>query len=318
MNTLITGAGGPAAIGFFQAQATNDHLYMADMDVYAAGLYLVPEARRLLLPAGADPSFVQVLLQQCLRLGIQRVVPTVDAELLPLARARHAFENAGIQLILSPLEALEVCVDKRSLHEHLHTVVPCPATVVAGEAKPEGPGPWIVKPRIGSGSRGIRVVHRHELDSVPTDGGWLIQELLPGMEYSVDVLVGLDGAPLAAVPRERLKVDSGVAVAARTVKDPVLEGLALKAAIAAGIRGVANVQFKLDRFGAPRLMEINPRFPGTMAITVAAGANLPQLVVDLADGKHVEPPTWSEVAIVRTLATHVVSVDFDRSGRAVA
>jgi carbamoyl-phosphate synthase large subunit len=168
-----------------------------------------------------------------------------------------------------------------------------------------------VKPRIGSGSRGIRQVTVEELHTVPTDGEWLIQELLPGMEYSVDVLIGPSGAELAAVPRERLKVDSGVAVAARTVRDSALQTLAFKAAKAAGIRGVANVQFKRDRNGAPKLMEINPRFPGTMSLTVAAGANLPELVVTIADGQPVVAPQWNEVAIVRTLATHVVDTSFD-------
>jgi carbamoyl-phosphate synthase large subunit len=103
-----------------------------------------------------------------------------------------------------------------------------------------------------------------------------------------------------------MKVDSGVAVTARTVKDSELEDMAVRAAQLVGIRGVANVQFKRDVNGLPRLMEINPRFPGTMALTVLAGANLPQLRVDIADGKKVDPPKWREIAIVRTLAAHEV------------
>src|SRR5262249_28902934 len=44
----------------------------------------------------------------------------------------------------------------------------------------------------------------------------------------------------------------------------------------------ANVQFRDDRQGVPRLMEVNPRIPGTIGLTVAAGVNMPYLAVKLA------------------------------------
>lgn len=301
--TLVTGAGGPAAIGFLRALPSTDQLVMADMDPCAAGLYLVPADRRVLLPAGADPAFVETLLAVCIQRGIQRVVPTVDAELLPIARARSRFEAHGVELLLAPLEALERCIDKLALHQVCRDVLPCPETALAGEAAPSA-GPWILKPRSGSGSRGIRRLD--SLDELEASDDWLVQELLPGAEYSVDVLIAADGQVLAAVPRERLKVDSGVAVAARTVVDPELQELAGRAALAVGIRGVANVQLKRDRQGRPRLLEINPRLAGTMELTVLAGANLPALWVELAEGRTVTPPQWRETAIVRTLVSHEV------------
>ena len=299
--TLVTGAGGPAAICFLRAQDAFDGFYMADMDPLAPGLFLVPEDRRVILPAGKAPEFIEHLLDCCRFLGITRLVPTVDAELLPIARQAARFEALGIQLVLSPLEALETCLDKLRLHLRCRRLVPSPATVLAGRA-PTATGPWIAKPRSGSGSRGIRMVDASTLASVPADGNWLIQECLPGAEYSVDVLIGPNGEALAAVPRERLRVDSGVATVARTVKDPQLQRLALDAAQLVGIRGVANVQLKRDANGMPKLMEINPRFPGTMALTVEAGANLPKLVMDIAEDKTVTSPEWKETAMVRTFS----------------
>jgi hypothetical protein len=70
----------------------------------------------------------------------------------------------------------------------------------------------IVKPRAGSGSRGIRLIERRaELEALERDGTLLVQEHLPGPEYSLDVLARADGHVAAVVPRERLKVDSGIA-----------------------------------------------------------------------------------------------------------
>ena len=57
-----------------------------------------------------------------------------------------------------------------------------------------------------------------QLAGFPRDGTLLVQEFVPGEEYSVDVLASRDGRIAAAVPRARLKVDSGIAVAARTSK----------------------------------------------------------------------------------------------------
>jgi len=83
----------------------------------------------------------------------------------------------------------------------------------------------------------------------------------------------------AAVPRERLKIDSGIAVAARTVRFPELIEAAVLAVREIGIRYVANVQFKRASDGVAKLLEINPRFPGTLPLTTRAGIDIPALLV---------------------------------------
>ncbi len=62
-------------------------------------------------------------------------------------------------------------------------------------------------------------------------------------------------------------------------------------------------------------MEINPRFPGTMALTVAAGANIPVLVLALQEGRPVECPSWTETAIDRTFAETIVDPGLFDAGR---
>jgi predicted ATP-grasp superfamily ATP-dependent carboligase len=54
--------------------------------------------------------------------------------------------------------------------------------------------------------------------------------------------------------------------------------------------GVAMVEFKLDpRDGIPKLMEINPRFWGSLALAIAAGVNFPLLLLRMSRGEDVEP-----------------------------
>ena len=111
-----------------------------------------------------------------------------------------------------------------------------------------------------------------------------MQEHLPGPEYSLDVLARADGHVAAVVPRERMKVDSGIAVTGRTLHDEALEEFGREVAAAIGLTRVANVQVKGAAGGEPALLEVNARFPGTMPLTVASGVDMPGLAIGEALG----------------------------------
>jgi len=303
---LITGAGGPAAIAFMRAvQGADFEFFACDIDPYAAGLYLVPAENRALIHRGDHPEIVNDLLGLCRKHAIDVLVPTVDSELEKVARARDAFNAIGTKVLVASTHTLEVCLDKLALARACkgHVRVPHTATPAA-IAVESCPLPVIVKPRRGSGSRGIHIARTvAELEQFTASGDVLVQELLPGAEYSVDVLATTDGRVVAAVPRERLKVDSGIAVTARVVRDPELEEIAIRVAKTIRLTGVANVQLKRDAHGRPALLEVNPRFPGTMPLTVAAGVNMPLLALqNLLGASLPERCLYKEIAVVRTWA----------------
>jgi carbamoyl-phosphate synthase large subunit len=302
---LVTGTGGPSGVSILLAmEAPPVTMLAADIDPYAAGLYLVPSERRAILPRGDDPRFADALLEICRRGRVDVVVPTVDSELLPLAEARARYADAAVGLVLASEQTLRVCLDKWLLAERCRDAVRVPATVVVDDTfdAAECVLPVIVKPRSGSGSRGIRLVERREeLDALERDGTLLVQEHLPGTEYSLDVLARADGHVAAVVPRARLKVDSGIAVTGRTLHDDRLDTFAREVAALIGLTTVANVQAKEDADGAPALLEVNPRFPGTMPLTVASGIDMPQLAIAEALGTAIPdgPLPFDDIAMVR-------------------
>jgi carbamoyl-phosphate synthase large subunit len=306
MNILITGAGGAAAISFFRAVSHLEdvNVFMADMDPYSTGLYLVPADRRALVPAGGATDFCSQILALCKQKQIDAVIPTVDCELAPLASQREVFREAGIQLITSSEGTLNNCYDKYQLMEALKGKVPLVEYQLLDEDfAPETAGyPLVVKPRIGSGSRGVRVINNlTDLKGIPFDGNFLAQEYLPGKEYSVDIFINKSGKAIASVVRERIKVDSGIAVISQTVINKEISVMAEKIALHIGIRYVANVQLKLDHHNRPRLLEINPRFPGTMPLTVAAGVNMPELCIKEIRGEQLpESISYECIAMVRS------------------
>jgi carbamoyl-phosphate synthase large subunit len=303
---MVTGAGGPAAVSVMKSLRADPSvsLVAADMDPWAAGLYLVPPDARTLVPAGSDPGFADAALARCVAMGVDVLIPTCDAELRPLGQARAAFREAGVELLLAPDRALDVCLDKLALAERCAGRVPVPRTEPLDQADP---GLWtypvMVKPRRGSGSRGIRVVGSgQELAEMQASADYLVQQYLPGTEYSIDVLADAAGHVVASVPRVRERVDSGVSVAGRTVHDAELERLGADVAAATGLTYVANVQFRRDAAGRPALLEVNPRFPGTMPLTVASGVDMPLMALDTLRGKPLpDRAGFRDVAMVRYL-----------------
>jgi carbamoyl-phosphate synthase large subunit len=307
---LVTGTGGPSGVCIIKALADGPwEIYSADIDPYAAGLYLVDPDHRAIVPRGDAETFVSEIIALCIRTGIDVLVPTVDSELLPLAMARTELAEHGVALVLASELTLRDCLDKWTLHRRCAGSLRVPDTFLVDADFDPGACtlPVIVKPRSGSGSRGVRRVDDlKELTRLPRDATLLVQEYLPGTEYSLDVLARADGAIVAVVPRSRLKVDSGIAVTGRTVHDESLQRIGSLVAQRIGLTSVANVQVKLTDDGEPALLEVNPRFPGTMSLTVASGVNMPWMCVQEALGNGIpgEMQPFAEIAMVRFLDEH--------------
>lgn len=311
---LITGAGGAAGVAAIQALRTDGFdVYAADLSGNAAGLYLVDRDHRLLLPRGDAPEYAATLLERCVERDIALVIPTVDCELMPVAKARARLEARGVRALVAPTPSLKRCLDKLELARAASAVVPTPRTAIFDDTfDPTGwEFPVIVKPRTGSGGRGVqRVDDVAALARVPRSSTLIVQQFAPGLEYSVDVLSTQLGRVVAAVPRLRLKVDSGVAVAGCTVREPELEEFAERTASLLGLTGVANIQFRRDRQQRPLLLEVNPRLPGTMPLTIAAGVNMPSFAVRDVLGLSLPPIAgYRELGMVRTWTEHYVPID---------
>ncbi|MGO4536146.1 ATP-grasp domain-containing protein [Leifsonia sp. 2MCAF36] len=304
---LVTGAGGPAGVAVIRsllARADVD-VFAGDMDGWASGLYLVPEDRRRILPPGRSEGFVDALIGMSRDDGIDVLFSTVDVELPGLAARRDELEAVGTKLAAPSHETLVTCLDKFALVQRVAGQARVPVTRLLDR---DGVGadwtfPVIVKPRSGAGSRGVRLIpDRGTLEALGTDESIIIQENLPGEEFSVDVLAGLTGDVIAAVPRSRERVDSGVSIAGRTVRRPELSDTAADVARAIGLTGVANVQLRYSTDGVPALLEVNPRFPGAMPLTIASGVDMPSLLLDLVLGRPVPSAVdFEELANVRFL-----------------
>jgi len=75
-----------------------------------------------------------------------------------------------------------------------------------------------------------------------------------------------------------------------SVFDRLLVDLGTKLLKAMGWYGVAMVEFKIDpRDGMPKLIEVNPRFWGSLSLGIAAGVDFPHLLYKMAVDGDVQP-----------------------------
>jgi len=241
-----------------------------------------------IVPSAAAPSFVSELLALCARRKVEYVFPVIDEELPVWARARERFAEAGVTVLVHSPGCVDAANDKQQTDARCRAEnIPAPHCydAAAARALPDSAFPLFGKPRFGRGSIGAqRIESRHELDSFlmrHPDG--IVQELLAGTELTVDVLCNTDGKLLAAVPKERLEVKSGMATKSRTRALPELWPLAERICKAFGVTGVANLQLMGDA-GNWKLVEVNTKFATSLPLTVAAGVNLPLHMLELARG----------------------------------
>lgn len=155
---------------------------------------------------------------------------------------------------------------------------------------------YIAKPRHGSASKGIVVCESAaQVGELAATDDYLIQEYIADREeYTVDCYASVvSGQLLVACPRRRIEVIGGEVFRTVTVRDEAIESLAAAAVTRLGLRGAVTVQILRDRAdGRLMIMEINPRLGGGAVCSVAAGADIPGLILREAYGFPLEAPQW--------------------------
>ncbi len=308
LKVLLTGAGGPAAICAFKSLIkTGMDIHMADMDGLSAGLYLTKESNRHIIPGGVEESFVSNLHKICVDNKIDVLIPTVDCELIKIAEHKELFENSGIQLLLTHQSVLHTIMNKHNLLFSLKDNVAVGSFDMLKNTKEEK---WnnkkiVVKPVSGSGSRGVEFYDT--FNDIPSskfeEDNLMIQEFARGPEYSVDVMVSEDGDIKAAVPRLRMRTDSGVSVTGKVEKNQKVIDYVESIIHTMGLTYVANIQVIDTPEHGPRLIEINPRFSGGLSLVIESGADTPVMAIKDLIGADVEKvEEFQEIAMVRTFS----------------
>jgi carbamoyl-phosphate synthase large subunit len=248
------------------------------------------------VPRATAPDYIDTVLSLCERYGIALVVPTIDTELVQYSHARERFAAIGTIVSIGSAAIVEMARDKLATARFLSEAgIASPRTASAEDliASDESwPWPLLAKPRHGSSSRGIQIVHdREELRPLVAVEPYVAQEMLRGREFTVNLFFDEHGKLRSAIPHERLRVRAGEVEKAVTIRDPVLCDMARDLGEAlVGPLGAMCFQAIVDGDGRASLFEINARFGGGYPLAHQAGATftrwLLEQVVDLPRSAH--------------------------------
>jgi carbamoyl-phosphate synthase large subunit len=170
----------------------------------------------------------------------------------------------------------------------LDLAVPWTMAVVGDGVPPAYP--CLLKPRFGSGSRGIfAVANRDEASCLARKfPDAIFQELLEPHSGEVTCAVYRTKDGRIAILQMLRRLAGGLTGWARVISDDAVEQMCKEIAEGLGLRGSMNVQLRLTDAG-PRVFEINPRFSSTVAMRHLLGFSDVAWTLDELDGRSVNP-----------------------------
>lgn len=234
------------------------------------------------VPRVTDPAYMEILLDLCLKYEVGLVVPTIDTELLDLARNRAHFSDYGIHIVISDESLIRICRDKRKTARFFSSLGMGTPKIYE---KTTLTFPCFVKPYDGSRSVGAALINSQNsvTSTMLADPKLMFMEFIDGsyQEYTVDTYYNRTGQLKCLVPRQRLEVRDGEVSKGITRRGELYSYLQERISRVRGARGCLTWQiFASESFDRYAAIEINPRFGGGYPLAYASGAAYPGWLID--------------------------------------
>jgi carbamoylphosphate synthase large subunit len=263
---LVTGVGGPAGRSLGgQLLRRGWHVVGVDAEpVVVSGLHIRQ------VPAAGDTSFVDAVLGIARQEQVDLLMPTVSEELGVLAAHGRDTGSDAMQIVIAPSAGVRVANDKWLTCRCMAAGgIPVPRFALPSHLGPARDiarvlgVPYVSKPRVGRGGRGVAVHHDSASGVRAFDDSTILQEYIPGPEYAPNLYLASDPEDDVVVVLEKTALaqgNIGNARAVRRVADDDVARVARNAARAAGLTGPVDVDVRRRADGTPVILEINARF----------------------------------------------------------
>lgn len=258
----------------------------------------------------SDPATFVAELDRIVRSdGYDLVLPVGGRSFDVLSRHRDDL-SVPVDGVLPPAESMRVATDKYDTYRRcVDAGVPVPETRRIREAGDlEGAAgavgyPAVLKTATETEERFVAVVRdRGQLDAAyerlsrERSGTGLLQSYLPGESCGFFGLY-LDGEFSAGYSHRRIREyppSGGASACAESHRDEQLADYGRRILDDLDWNGVAMVEYKRDAEDVPRVVEINPKFWGSLDLAIASGLDFPAALVAHATGGTVPTPSFAE------------------------
>lgn len=233
------------------------------------------------------------------------IIPNFDAELLPFIKLEPTLKKMGIHTFLPTEQQFEERhkVNLPEFGRKYNIRVPYSKAIFSAAEIPglihEFTYPMVVKGKYYDASVA------HTSDQVYTyfnkiSSKWglpiIIQQYISGTEYNATGLGDGEGNAISIVPmRKQYITDKGKAWGGISIDEEEIFELTRHFVKSTKWRGGFELELMKGQDGQFYLLEINPRMPAWIYLSVGVGQNIPEALVKLALGKKVKPYTTFKV-----------------------
>lgn len=257
-------------------------------------------------PLRSPDKFIEHLLDYLTRYPQDCVIPVKEESLDAILAHRDEFEHLTY-LPFPSMPIFQLCRDKhRTMELAAQVGVPHPKTLLptslrqVKELASTFQAPLVIKPRMSCSGLGIYYIQDiadlyetyckvHEQYPFP-----MIQEEIPsGEKFDVACLFDDNSRPLATFAQKELRwfpLRDGASTVQESVWRPDLVEMTVELLQKAGWSGIAEAEFMIDpRDGTPKLLEVNPRFWGSVQLAIQSGVDFPYMLYEWSCGRPVQP-----------------------------
>ena len=255
-------------------------------------------------PLTNHENYIPWLIDMLKKYNVSLAIPGIEADVITWSEHRAAIEQSGTQILLNNPELIRLCVDKWLFYQRL---VECsspyaiPTSLEFDEALQ--PFPLLLKPRKGSGSKGIAIIENREsleehlIDIGPNN---MLQPVIGTAEeeYTTSAFFDPNSRLCASITLKRKLSQAGHTESAETVELNDINNVLLHLSEIFKPVGPTNFQFRVDN-GQLKLLEINPRISSATSIRTAFGYNESSMSVELFLRKKIpsQPPLKGGYAV---------------------
>lgn len=237
-------------------------------------------------PLTNHESYIPWLVDLIKKHNVSVAIPGIEADVVAWNEHRATIEQSGALVLLNNPDLIRLCSDKWLFYRCLiknNSPYAIPTSLEFDEKLQQFP--LLLKPRMGSGSKGIKIVKNIDELREYLSGfglGMMIQPLMGTVEeeYTTSAFFDRNSQLCAFNTLKRKLSQTGFTESAETIEvDGIHDALLHLGKIFMPV-GPTNFQFRVDG-GQLKLLEINPRISSATSLRTAFGYNESAMSVEL-------------------------------------
>ncbi len=313
LSILFTSAGNlafPTAAESLKKAFSSCKIVGTDVRDNAHGFYFCD--KKYLVDYRNSSNFMTEILHIIKKENINILFPLSTEDQNYFSEKKKIFEEINVKVVCSDFNAVNIVNNKYKLYSELQkSNISFPLFYKIDdysdveEIISKVGIPFVIKPFVGTGGSKLYIISKDpnllrkddlkffqqydgSIEKHIVPGSTLVSEYLSGNEYSVDTL-SKDGKFYYGVIRKRFSSIGGLALEAEVVDNDKILTLARNVIEKFKLSYINNIQIKEDKEGIPKIMEINPRIPGTLALSIRACSDFISDAIRLVNNEEIIP-----------------------------